>query len=687
MIAHGNLDASIDDSSKDEIGQVARSFKQMMENLKEITSSRDDLNKEVYHRKRAEEDLREEKERLRLSLDAAQAGIWTWDNISGKVSWDEQMHHIFSMAPGTFAGTLDAWRERIHPDDAQDAEKAAIAAMQQGTTFEKEYRVKSSSGEWKIITAHAATLMDENGIPLKMSGFAMDITKRRRAETELLEKHLQLQAILDHAPALISIKDMNGTVILANRNFEVLDIPPLEEFIGKNIFELFPEEVAKSLWENDLKAIETEGPIEAEEVVTHKDGTQHTYLTIKFPLYFENRKPFGICAISTEITERKKLESKLLQAQKMESIGNLAGGIAHDFNNILSAIIGFTELALGEAEKDSTQESDLKEVQAAGNRAKELVKQILAFARKSEEKLKPVRPSDSIENTLKLLGPSTPTSIQIITNINSSSMIMANPSQMEQIVLNLCTNSIHAMQNHGDVLEIGLRDVVLSKNHKLRGAALRSREYIEISVTDTGPGIEPNTIDNIFEPYFTTKEVGEGTGMGLAMVKGTVENWGGEITVKSEPHKKTTFKILLPISTNIDRKTSPQPESYSLGTEHILFVDDEPPIARMGSRILESLGYTVTVRTSSIEALELFKNKSDEFDLVMSDMTMPFMTGDELSIEIRKIKPNIPIIICTGYSNKLTDEGAKLIGINAFTYKPFTKSDFAKTVRAVLEED
>ena len=410
------------------------------------------------------------------------------------------------------------------------------------------------------------------------------------------------------------------------------------------------------------------------------------------PLFDQNEELRQIIVSCMDITELRKTQSQLskkdqqlIQSQKMESIGNLAGGIAHDFNNILSSILGFTELALDETGKGSNQENDLQEVLAAGNRAKELVKQILAFARQSEEELKPVRPSDIVADTLKLLRPSTPTSIEIITRIDSSSNILANSSQLHQVVLNLCTNSIHAMQNHGETLEIGLRNIVLSKMHKLKDSVPGNNKYIELSISDNGPGVEANIIDKIFEPYYTTKGIGEGTGMGLAMVKGIVEGWGGQITVKSEPQKKTTFTVILPITTSRDHACLFQSEPYSLGTEHILFVDDEPPIARMGKRILESLGYKVTVRTCSVEALELFKEQFDEFDLVISDMTMPSMTGDELSIEIRKIKQDIPIIICTGYSNKMNDEGAQQIGINAFAYKPFTKSDFEKTVRDVLD--
>jgi signal transduction histidine kinase/CheY-like chemotaxis protein len=385
------------------------------------------------------------------------------------------------------------------------------------------------------------------------------------------------------------------------------------------------------------------------------------------------------------VMEKEKAQTQLLQVQKMESIGNLAGGIAHDFNNILSAIIGFTELALDDAPNDSAQQENLQEVYAAGNRAKELVQQILAFARQSTEETKPIRLSDIIVEVLKLVRPSTPTTIDIVQTIHSDSSVIGNSSQLHQVILNLCTNAIQSLQGSGGVLEIDLRDVAPNKDSNRENQGQPAGHWVKLAITDNGQGIDSAIIDNIFEPYFTTKGIGEGTGMGLAMVKGIVESYGGKIEVKSTPGKETIFTILFPLSTSRDKSSLPQKSVLAPGTEHILFVDDEPPIAKMGSRLLGSLGYKVTIRTSSFEALELFKEKSDEFDLVMTDMTMPSMTGDEFSMEIRKIRQDIPIILCTGYSNKIDEKLAKSIGIDAFAYKPYTKSDIAKTIRELLD--
>lgn len=380
-----------------------------------------------------------------------------------------------------------------------------------------------------------------------------------------------------------------------------------------------------------------------------------------------------------------KLERDLFQAQKMESIGNLAGGIAHDFNNILSSILGFSELALDEVKKGTVMDDNLQEIYAGGLRAKEIVNQILAFARQSDEGRKPIRVDTILREVLKLIHSTTPTTIETRKEIDSSSLVMGKTTEIHQITMNLCTNAVHAMQDNGGVMEVALKDVLFEGDVTVP-EGLNEGKYIELTISDTGCGIEPAIADSIFDPYFTTKGIGEGTGMGLAMVRGIVDSYGGSIKVDSKPSSKTVFTIYLPVTTNLENEITHETATLPKGDEHILFVDDEPPIARMGSRILENLGYQVTTRTSSIEALKLFKAKPDAFQLVITDMTMPHMTGDQFAIELKRNRTDIPIILCTGYSNKINAEMAQEIGINAFTYKPFTKADLASTVREVLDK-
>lgn len=316
----------------------------------------------------------------------------------------------------------------------------------------------------------------------------------------------------------------------------------------------------------------------------------------------------------------------------------------------------------------------------------DLVWQILTFARQTDEKTKPLQIGIITKEVLKFIRSSIPTTIEIKQNIDSESLIMGNPAQAHQIIMNLCMNAAHAMDESGGVLEVSVKDVTIDKAPVVLKKSLKQADYVEIKVSDTGTGIPANVIESIFEPYFTTKSPGEGTGLGLSVVQGIVEKSGGKITVESQIGKESSFCIYLPITKKREVQRLYKPEKMPKGTERILLIDDEAPMAKMGAKTLETLGYDVTTRTSSIEAMELFQTKPGKFDLIITDMTMPEMSGDILAVEMLAIRPDIPIILCTGYSKKITVESASEIGIKDFAYKPIIKSDLAKTVRKVLDE-
>jgi len=386
-----------------------------------------------------------------------------------------------------------------------------------------------------------------------------------------------------------------------------------------------------------------------------------------------------------DITEKKKLERKLQQSRKMEAIGTLAGGVAHGFNNILTSIIGFTELALDEAEPESVLMDNLQEVYSAGKRAGALIEQILAFARKADENLKPLEIQMVVKEALKLVRSTIPSTIEIQQNLKSNSVALADPTQIHQIVMNLCTNAAWAMENSGGTLGIGLEDVHIDTKLTHPHLGLKSGDYMKLTVSDTGIGISNDIVVSIFEPYFTTKNPGEGTGMGLAIIYGIVKQYGGDIIVESEVAHGSSFEVYLPISKKREIFETYETESLPIGNERILFIDDEESIVKMASRTLKKFGYSVTTKTSSLEALELFKSNPNDFDLVVTDMTMPKMTGDKLAVELIGIKPNIPIILHTGFSNKISEKLAAEIGIKAFGYKPIVKEELVKKVRKVLD--
>lgn len=384
--------------------------------------------------------------------------------------------------------------------------------------------------------------------------------------------------------------------------------------------------------------------------------------------------------------EKKRLESQLFQAQKMRSIGALAGGIAHDFNNILFPITGYTEMTIGDLPEDSNLKDNLIEVLKAANRAKELVHQILAFSRQDDSEKGLLKIQLIVKEVLKLLRASIPANIEFKQQIDKScDPIIANPTQMHQVVMNLCTNAYHAMEETGGCMTLSLKEVDMDSDDRTFLSGLIPGPHVLLSVSDTGHGMDHAVMKHVFEPYFTTKEQGGGTGLGLSTVHGIVKSCGGDIRVFSEPGKGSTFDVYLPrVENNGVKPETVSTQQIPKGSERILLVDDESQLVQMEKKMLEGLGYDVRERVCSLEALETFRASPDKFDLVISDMDMPNMTGVELSRELMKIRPDIPVIICTGSSRLISDEKAKKLGIKGYIMKPVLKNDMARVIRQAL---
>ncbi|MEW6288549.1 MAG: response regulator [Thermodesulfobacteriota bacterium] len=394
----------------------------------------------------------------------------------------------------------------------------------------------------------------------------------------------------------------------------------------------------------------------------------------------------GIIQRKVMTEENARLEEELRQAAKLEAIGTLAGGIAHDFNNILTAIFGFSELARLDRDDPARVEEDIDEIYQSALRAKELVKQILTFSRRSEQQKKPFRIALLIKECLKLLRATIPATIEIKEDIRSSGTALADPSQIHQIIMNLCTNAYHAMRNTGGILTVTLQDMEIKETDASLPGGMAPGPYIRLAVSDTGSGMGKETLAKIFEPYFTTKEVGEGTGLGLAVVHGIVQGHNGHITVASEPGKGTTFHVFLPRLAGEVEEAASLPENSPVrgGREHILVVDDEKVILNIAREILADSGYAVTTHTSGTEALRDFQHHPEKFDLLITDMTMPAMTGVELARQVMAIKPAMPVILCSGHSDLVNREQALAMGIREYVEKPFFMSDMLRKIRQVL---
>jgi CheY-like chemotaxis protein len=399
--------------------------------------------------------------------------------------------------------------------------------------------------------------------------------------------------------------------------------------------------------------------------------------------------------LEAELLERKRLEEEkvrlekqILQSQKMEAVGTLAGGIAHDFNNILFSIMGYSEMVLDDLPEDSLTRSNVEEVLRATNRAKELIGQILTFSREGETKRESIRIQPILKETIKLLRSTLPTHILFQETIDMDcGPILADPAQIHQLVINLCTNAYHAMLEKGGTLGVALTEVEVGVEEYQRDRKHIPGKYLKLTVQDTGHGMEPSVMKRIFEPYFTTRKPGQGNGMGLAVSHGIMENYGGWITVFSEPGQGATFDLFFPMIDGQSDLADPLfNEPVPGGTEHILLVDDEETLLPMLEHILSRLGYRISAFNRSAEALSAFQNDPVKFDLVITDQAMPHMIGSELAKRILNIRPDMPIILFTGFSDLITEEKAKSLGIRAYVMKPIIKHDLAGTIRRILDE-
>ncbi len=395
--------------------------------------------------------------------------------------------------------------------------------------------------------------------------------------------------------------------------------------------------------------------------------------------------------LEKKVEERTKAlarsEKQLQQVMKLQAIGTLAGGIAHDFNNILFPIVGYTELTMDDIPEGNPSRKNLEEVLKAANRAKKLVQQILTFSRQNDQEFKPLKVQSLIKEALNLLRATIPSSIEIHTSIdNDCGLVKGDPTQIHQVIMNLGTNAYHALQETGGKFEVILKETYLSYEQSQQMVGMKVGRHLELTVKDNGHGMSPQVLERIFEPYYTTKEQGKGTGLGLSVIHGIIKNHGGDISVCSQTGVGSTFRVYLPVIDDIDMEIeTPETVSESNGNEHILLIDDEESIIDIEQRILERLGYSVTPITDSEAALEEFKERPDAFDLVITDMTMPKITGDRLAQRLMDINPQIPVILCTGFNEDITEEKALSMGIDKFVMKPIVKDELAYTIRTVLD--
>ena len=540
--------------------------------------------------------------------------------------------------------------------------------------------------------------LDNEGEPSGFIGSSRDISDRKEAEAALRKSEEIFREFVENAPVGMFTVDLEGEVNYTNKKILQMTGYRSEDVLGNQFYQLVhAEDLPKIIraMEDAAAGIRTTPYLQ----VRIKDAVgkiMWIVVTSEMLMAFSkdgNRVPIGFQCFVEDVTERKfaemeklRLERQLRQAHKMEAIGTLAGGIAHDFNNILSPIIGYTEMLRDTLTSNKAAVKDLGEVLKAARRAKELVGQILTFSRKSEEKPQPVTLAPIVSDVLNLVRATLPATIQIYKDIDKNcGTVLADPTQMHQVVMNLCTNAYQVMRQTGGVLQVTLKQKELKEGDLSLAASIRPGLYACLSISDTGEGMSPEIQERIFEPYFTTKPIGEGTGMGLAVAHAIVSKHKGEIRVQSQPGKGTVFDVLLPVLENQTREIPFIPSLYmEKGTERVLLVEDEQAILDMTQRMLEKLGYTVFPFLSSPDALKSMENDPAAYDLLLTDMTMPDMTGVELAINLRKIKPGLPVLLCTGFSDQVSEEIVCELGFCEFLFKPVSMHVLASALRKVL---
>jgi len=532
-------------------------------------------------------------------------------------------------------------------------------------------------------------------------GFGLDNLarehRRKQAEETLRQSEDRYRRIFDDAVLGIFQSTPEGKILRANpayaRMFGFDSPEEVMSFVNDVAVELYADPPRRK---QIVKMImQTEGPIRVENRYVRKDGRIFIGNLHAWAVRGKDGGFLYLEGFVEDITERKraeeekeKLEAELRHAHKMEAVGTLAGGIAHEFNNILGIVLGNAELAAEDMQDSNPARFNLDEIKAASFRARDAVRRLLTFSRKSEESRRLLNLVPAVKEAIKLLRFSIPSSVQIHQNISDEcDPVEADPTQIHQIILNLGSNAVHAMEEKGGNLEFSLQNILLDETSQNFDSKLQPGEYVMLKVSDTGSGIPVEIMDRIFDPYFTTKDVGKGTGMGLPVVHGIVEAHGGSIQVESDPGEGTTFKIFFPAIKQIRSSEVKETKAeLPTGTERILFIDDEKSIAMFGGSMLERLGYQVKTETDPIRAMEVFASNPGQFDLVITDMTMPGITGDRLIRRVLQIRPDMKTILCTGYSQGIDEERAYTISAKAYALKPLDRKQLAITVRKVLDE-
>ncbi len=650
------------------------------------------LARDVTERKRAEEALRESEERFREMADNVREVFWLYDWVEQKVVYVSPAYEkIWGRSIQDLYHRYGEWANSIYPDDRDHARESFARIVQTGGGEPREYRIIRPDGTVRWVSDRGVAIKDEDGQVKRIAGIAEDVTERKQAEEALRESKERYRTVLEANPDPVVVYDIEGRVLYFNPAFTRVFGWPLEERLGRKMDIFVPEEN----WSETQMMI---GRVLAGESFSGVETRRYTKdgniipVSVSGAIYRDGAgNPVGSVINLRDISQQKKLEAQLQQAQKMEAVGTLAGGIAHDFNNLLQAIQGYTELLLMRTEEGEQGWRELQEVIRAAKRGGELTQQLLTFSRKVESKRRPLCLNQEVKELRELLGRTIPKMIEVKLQLSDSlQMINADSVQLKQLLMNLAVNAKDAMPD-GGTLCILTENVTLDQEFCRKYAEVKPGDYVQFTISDTGHGMDKETLEHIFDPFYTTKEIGKGTGLGLAIVYGIIKNHEGYIMCYSQPQEGTTFKIYLPvlrqemgIKDTVDTQESRVP--FKGGNETILLVDDEEFIRQLGVDVLRRAGYKVLTAAEGESALELYRREQGGIDLVILDLIMPGMGGSKCLEELLKLDPQAQVLIASGYSPDGPTKGVLETGASGIISKPYDTRQLLDLVREILDK-
>lgn len=638
--------------------------------------------------KRTEAALLKNEELLQLAMAGAQAGSWDLLLATGEFSGSLETYTIYGLAPGTTVTYVD-WSEKyLHPEDqAWVNDYVNQVILQRQSNLQLEFRIlhPQKGVRWLLSLGHLT--VNEQGEPIRLSGINLDITERKQAEIALEESRQQLQAILDHAPAVIYLIDTENRHLLVNRSYADLLATTPETLVGKSLYDVWPREIAAEFAAQNQRVLASKQLFQTEEVAPNPDGKPHTYLTVKFPLSNNTDAPYAVCGISTDITEQKDLEAQFYRAQRLESLGTLASGIAHDLNNALTPILSVAQLLrMKHPELDQRSQEMMQLLEDNARRGANMVKQILTFTRGTAGEYTPIEVVPLVHEVITVIQQTFPKSITIheIMPTQAVKHVAGDPNQLHQVLMNLCVNARDAMPT-GGTLTLSVENFDVDESFAQMHLDARVGQYVLITVTDTGTGIDPNLRELIFDPFFTTKPIGQGTGLGLSSALGIIRSYDGFIQVSSELGQGAQFRVYLPA---IEAEAVSNSEEVNLlfgQDELVLVVDDEESILQSTRAILETYHYRVLTANSGAAAITIFTQHHPEIAVVLVDMMMPDMEGIALIRVLQEKNPHVRVIAVSGLFAQY-QAGLEFLGIKTHLNKPYITEDLLSSIHRELEQ-